>query len=311
LLSELHALIAGEIAELFALSAPGAGSNLVPAPLVDDPGFKVAIADNARLFGVEAEVYVGDEVPGGMMVLSFPRPVVVLSRPLFTRPDRERRFLLGRAFESLRGGYAALLRLSPRERAEVGTLLRSLFLPDGERPAATQELVRQLPRKTQKALERFVMPGLTAAALAMPPSAAQGAGARPLPQFGATAAQAHGGARTSSVVALPSVPGASSGTGASELLPNPESWLGALAQAQDRAGILACDDFAGAARALAILSGEEIAVTQAMSQDGAVALGAIPGGSDLVRYFLSDDYHRLRAALTEPAGPSSAVKPQL
>jgi hypothetical protein len=194
-----------------------------------------------------------------------------MSRALFQRSDRERRFLLGRAFESLRGMYAPILRLSPRERGEVGTLLRSLLLPDAERPGPAQEFVRQLPRKTQKALERFVIPGLTAAALP----------GTPAPAFGTT-----GPAQAS---APPVAKGA-------ELLPNADAWLAGLGLAEDRAGILACDDFAAAARALAILSGEELAVTP----DGAVALGAVPGGTELVRYFLSDDYHRLRLALSEP-----------
>ena len=92
-------------------------------------------------------------------------------------------------------------------------------------------------------------------------------------------------------------------------MPNPDQWMHALSQAQDRAGILACDDFGAAARALAILHGEELAVTHAAdAASGSTALGAVPGGAELVRYFLSDDYHRLRVALSET--PSHlAMKP--
>src|SRR5262249_6905727 len=168
-----------------------------------------------------------------------------------------------------------ILRLSPRERGEVGTLLRSLLLPEHERPGPAQEFVHQLPRKTQKALERFVIPGLTAAAL---PGAAP-AGTNPN--------------LTTPPSSLSGPTGSATGA---DLLPNADAWLSALAATQDRAGILACDDFGAAARSLAILSGEELAVTP----DGAVALGAVPGGTELVRYFLSDDYHRLRVALSEP-----------
>jgi hypothetical protein len=46
---------------------------------------------------------------------------------------------------------------------------------------------------------------------------------------------------------------------------------------------------------MALLHGEELATTS----DGAVALGAVPDGAELVRFFLSDDYHRLRSALGE------------
>jgi tetratricopeptide (TPR) repeat protein len=253
LLGELHNLIAAEVGGLFMM--PGAGTNLTPAPLIDDPGFKVAIADNVRLFGFRgrglrrrrgARRHGGAHAPapgGG-----------ALSRAV--RPAGSRAPLpLGRAFDSIRGGYATLMRMSARERGEVGMLLRALFLPEAERPAAAQELVRQLPRKTQKALERFVIPGLTVAAL---PGAAP-APATGDPQFGQTASQqgAQGmnkGNPADGKTVIP--PG-------SELMPNPDQWMHALSQAQDRAGILACDDFGAAARALAILHGEELAVTHA------------------------------------------------
>ena len=103
------------------------------------------------------------------------------------------------------------------------------------------EFVRQLPKKTQKALERFVVPG-----------AAQGV--------------------------------------------DGPAWISALSQTQDRAGLHCCDDCPAAARMLSLLHGEDLA----MSEEGAVALGAIPDGAELVRFFLSDDYHRLRSALGEP-----------
>ncbi len=236
ILTEVYHTVAADIAQLFLMPPPG--TNLVPFQQLDDPAFKLAVIDNARIFGVEGvEVYVGDEVPGGMVTLQFPRPVVTLSRALYGRPDAERRFLLGRAFDSLRGSYAPLLRLGPRERHEVGVLLKSLLSPDAGRPQTAQEFVGRLGKKTQKALERFI--GLVVTPI------------------------------------------------------DPDSWISALASAQDRAGIVACDDFGAAARALALLSGEDLAMTA----DGAVALGAVPGGTELVRYFLSDDYHRLRTAL--------------
>lgn len=239
ILYEVFQTVALEVSGLYFLPPPGA--DLVPASSLDDPTLKVVIADTVRLTDVEPEVYIGRDVPGGMVALSFPRPIVALDRVLAGRPDAERRFLMGRAFESIRGGYAPLLRLGPRERHDVGVLLRSLLLPEAERPPAALEFVRQLPKKTQKALERFVVPG-----------SAQGVDA--------------------------------------------DAWVSALSQTQDRAGILACDDFAAAARMMALLHGEELATTP----EGAVALGAVPDGAELVRFFLSDDYHRLRSALGEP-----------
>ena len=61
-----------------------------------------------------------------------------------------------------------------------------------------------------------------------------------------------------------------------------DGWFAALGQAADRAGLLACDDVGAAARMLARLGGEELAV----SPDGAVALGQVAGGAELVRFFL-------------------------
>jgi tetratricopeptide (TPR) repeat protein len=241
-LNEIWATVAEQVAQLYMVPSPG--TNLVAAAQLDDPAFKVAIADNVRLFGVEPEVYVGDEVYGELIVLMFPRPIIAMSKALVARPDSERRFLLGRAFESVRGGYAPIMRLGPSERTNVGALLRSLTLPEGERPPPTNEFVASLPRKTAKSLERF--------------------------------------------------------TGLASTL-DPDGWIAGLALAQDRAGLLSCDDFASAVKVLTRLSNEELA----QSPDGAVAVGAVVGGADLVRYYLSDDYHRLRQALGEPVGAQS------
>src|SRR6185503_7674039 len=174
-----------------------------------------------------------------------------------------------------------------------------------ERPAPAQEFVHQLPRKTQKALERFVIPGLTAAALPVA-AAAPGPGNVAQPSAGASGQHSRGASLAAPGVAADNRPAPGPG---SELLPNPDAWMHALAQAEDRAGILACDDFGAAARSLAVLIGEEIAVVHGhetpLGYAGGVTLGAVPGGAELVRYFLSDDYHRLRVALSEP--PNKAV----
>jgi hypothetical protein len=74
-----------------------------------------------------------------------------------------------------------------------------------------------------------------------------------------------------------------------------DAWVATLADAEDRAGLVACDDVGAAARALARLGGEELAVTV----DGAVLLGQVAGGTELVRFFLSDAYDELRAAISE------------
>jgi tetratricopeptide (TPR) repeat protein len=215
--------------------------NAIPASAVSDPGFKVCVVDAQRLFGVNADVYVADQVPGGVIIFDSPKPTVVIESSFVERPDGERRFLLGRAFEPLRGGYALVTRLRAVQRGEVGHLLDQLIKPEGEREAQVQEFVRALPRKAAKAVER--LQGLA--------------------------------------------PGASI-----------DGWFAALGQAADRAGLLACDDVGAAARMLARLGGEELAV----SPDGAVALGQVAGGAELVRFFLSDAYHELRSTLGDPTG---------
>lgn len=67
------------------------------------------------------------------------------------------------------------------------------------------------------------------------------------------------------------------------------AWLdGTVAQAK-RGGLLACDDYAAAIWAVARLAGETPA-----SHDETIALGAVLGGADLLRFYISDDYQRLR-----------------
>jgi tetratricopeptide (TPR) repeat protein len=233
-LTEIYQAVSEQVATLHLM--PPAGQNLVPVAQHEDPTLKVAVADATRLFGLEPEVYVGDQVHGGMIVLLYPRPIITLSREYAALPDGERRFLMGRAFESMRGGYAPLLRLGPRERQEVGALLKAMLMPEADRPSQAVEFIKQLPRKALKPLERY--------------------------------------------------------TGMHQAV-DPEAWIAALSLAQDRAGLLTSDDFPSTARALARLHGEQLAMTE----EGAVAIGAVPGGSDLVRWYLSDDYHRLRTAL--------------
>jgi hypothetical protein len=181
-------------------------------------------------------------VPGGYALFDAPRPTLIVHSQLVEQPDGERRFLLGRAFEPLRGGYGIVNRLRTlAQRAEVGHLLEELIKPESEREPQAQEFVRALPRKAGKAVEK--LQGLA--------------------------------------------PGASC-----------DGWFAALAQAADRAGLLACDDVGAAARMLARLGGEELGPEVS---GGGLALGQIPGVAELVRFYLSDAYHELRTALGDAA----------
>ena len=223
-----------ELATLY--PPPPLGENLVPVQAMDDPGLKVAVADVARLAAVEAEVFVGERVPGLVAMVAAPRRLVVIDRSLAAEGDGPRRFLLGWAFEALRGGYAFLHHLGRRQRSELGNFMKSLLMPESERPGPTNEFVKTLPKRAQKVLERH-----------------QGWGR--------------------------DVDG--------------DVWIDGMLGTAKRGGLLASDDFAAATWMIARLTGEML-----LSHDATVALGAVLGGADLVRFYLSDDYQRLREYLT-------------
>ncbi len=136
----------------------------VPVAQVGDPGFKVCVVDAQRLFGVQPEVFVAPAVPGGVMLFDLPKPTVFVQASLIEQPDGERRFLLGRAFEPLRGGYGLINRLRTQaQRGEVGHLLEQLIKPEQDREPQAQEFVRALSRKAGKAVEKLsgAAPGAT------------------------------------------------------------------------------------------------------------------------------------------------------
>jgi tetratricopeptide (TPR) repeat protein len=135
----------------------------VPVTQLPDPGFKVCVVDVERIFGITPDVFISDVVPGGVLLVDLPRPMVFIEQHLIEMPDAERRFLFGRALEPLRGGYALVTRLSPGQRLELAQLLEQLVRPESERDLTTLEFVRALPRKSQKALERLQGAGLSAA----------------------------------------------------------------------------------------------------------------------------------------------------
>jgi hypothetical protein len=232
-LGEVYTSMAQEITALF--PQPTFGENLAPVQTLDDAALKIAVADVMRLYAVDSDVYAGDKVPGGVVVTAYPRRMVVIDRGLLSESDTCRRYALGWAHEAIRGGYALLLHLGRRHRAELGSLLRALLLPEAERAGPTNDFVRALPKRAVKVLERHVGRG------------------RDL---------------------------------------DTESWIDGMISCAKRGGLLACDDFAAATWMIARVSGESLG-----THDATVALGAVLGGADLVRFYLSDDYHRLRETL--------------
>jgi len=80
-----------------------------------------------------------------------------------------------------------------------------------------------------------------------------------------------------------------------------EGWIDGMLANAKRGGLLAADEFAAATWMIARISGENLAPT-GLTNDATVALGAVLGGADLVRFYLSDDYHRLRETLATAPG---------
>jgi tetratricopeptide (TPR) repeat protein len=151
--------------EIYGIPQAGQLAGAVPVAQINDPGFKVCVVDAQRLFGVSADVFIAGAVPGGVLLVDQPRPTVYLQASLIEQPDGERRFLLGRCFEPLRGGYGIINRLrTSAQRAEVGHLLDQIIKPESEREPQAQEFVRALPRKAAKMLERLqgLAPGASA-----------------------------------------------------------------------------------------------------------------------------------------------------
>ncbi|HLL22791.1 MAG TPA: hypothetical protein VK427_11695, partial [Kofleriaceae bacterium] len=195
-------------------------------------------AQIGAMYETEAEIFVSEKVPGFAAVTAFPRRLIVVDHTLLSESEPALRYLLGYAFEAIRGGYASLLQLGARQRRELGHLLRSVISPDGgELAGFAADLVNNATDEQAHILE-------------------QHAGTRDL---------------------------------------DPGGWVDGMLAMAKRAGLLAADDFAAAIWMVARLTGEDLA-----SNDATVALGAVLGGADLVRFYLSDDYQHLRDILTAP-----------
>lgn len=140
---ELFSLCYEQMSNLFPLAT--LGDELTPLSSVSDKPLHKAVAELAKLFSIEPEVYVGDNVPGQVIALDHPRAILVLDRTVLKEPESARRFALGWAFEAICAGYSSLLLLGQKQRDEVGELIRGMFMPEIDRPAHTSEFVSSLP----------------------------------------------------------------------------------------------------------------------------------------------------------------------
>ncbi len=234
-LGEIWSALAEEITAFVA--QPSLGENLVPAESLGDVRLLQIAGEIGNLFESDADVFVGDKVPGMVAVTAFPRKLIVVDRSIMTETDLPLRFLFGYAHEAIRGGYAALLQLGASQRRALALLLRAL-VGDVESSGAAAEIVANASPRAAKMLERH-------------------AGTRDL---------------------------------------DTDAWMDNMLACAKRAGLVACDDFAAAIWMVARQAGEHVG-----SHEDTVALGAVLGGPDLVRFYLSDQYQMIRDLLSLPA----------
>jgi tetratricopeptide (TPR) repeat protein len=151
-LGEVFDALAQELSS--AVVPPSLGNNLQPAVNAGDPRLIAIAGEIAGLYQTEAEVFVGEKVPGLAAVTAFPRRLVVIDRSLLAESDLALRFLFGYAFEAIRGGYATLLQLGARQRRELSDLLRALLSPEPELTGSAADLLGTISPEAQKIVER-------------------------------------------------------------------------------------------------------------------------------------------------------------
>jgi len=153
-LGEVWDALAQKLSSL--VTSPSLGTGLQPVVAAGDPRLVSLANEIGTLYQTDAEVFVGEKVPGLAAVTAFPRRLLVIDRSLLGESELALRFLFGYAFEAIRGGYATLLQLGARQRRELGNLLFALLSPEPELTGSAAELLSSLPPHAQQVLERHV-----------------------------------------------------------------------------------------------------------------------------------------------------------
>ena len=151
-LGEVFGVLAEELSAIVA--QPSLGSNLQPAHPERFPRIAQLGAEIGAMFEVDVEIFIGEKVPGLVAVTAFPRRLFVIDRTLLDDDEPSLRFLLGYAFEAIRGGYATLLQVGARQRRELAQLLRALVALDAELTGPAADLVNNASVEAQRVLER-------------------------------------------------------------------------------------------------------------------------------------------------------------
>ena len=151
-LGEVFDALAQELSSI--VISPSLGTNLQPAISSGHPRLIAIAGEIGALYQTEAEIFIGEKVPGLAAVTAFPRRLLVIDHSLLGESDLALRFLFGYAFEAIRGGYATLLQLGARQRRELGNLLRALLSPEPELTGSAAELLGSLNPQAQQVIER-------------------------------------------------------------------------------------------------------------------------------------------------------------
>jgi len=151
-LGEVFDALAQELSTI--VIAPSLGENLQPAVAAGDPRVVAIATEIATLYHIEAEIFVGEKVPGLAAVTAFPRRLLVIDRSLLGESELSLRFLFGYAFEAIRGGYATLLQLGARQRREIGALMRALLSPEPELTGSAADILGNVSPHAQQVIAR-------------------------------------------------------------------------------------------------------------------------------------------------------------
>jgi hypothetical protein len=187
------------------------------------------------------EVIVAQKSPHPAWIALEQVPKIVLHAPLLSGSAAETTFLLARSIEYLRSNFSLLARIGPRERRELGLLLKAMAKPADQREPSANEFMGLLSRQQIKAAERVV-------------------------------------------------------NAAGDVIPDLDvlAWMRGVDNLMSQVGLLICDDLQAAARMSARLGGLESSVLS----DGRIVMRSLPGGQNLLRFYLSAHYYELYAAMS-------------
>ncbi|MCA9669182.1 MAG: hypothetical protein KC503_26480 [Myxococcales bacterium] len=125
------------------------GRSLMSLSQVEQDGFRENIMRCVALCGIEAEIVLAKDVPGGVVA---DEERLTIDQVLVERDDREVAFAVARTLELLRSGHSLVSRLAVDDRLLLVELLGGLLAPADRRSDLAEEFMRRLPAKTLAAI---------------------------------------------------------------------------------------------------------------------------------------------------------------